>query len=84
MVKTGDPNPHDFIYPSFYYYSDTLGYWLYYWAGHVSGVFNRLADLTEPILLHRRLRQNVGCQALFLMRSRRVRCPGACHRRLDV
>ena len=22
MVKTGDPNPHDFIYPSFYYFFD--------------------------------------------------------------
>ena len=30
MVKTGDPNPHDFIYPSLYYYLNALIYLVIY------------------------------------------------------
>lgn len=51
MVKTGDPNPHDFIYPSLYYYINAFGYLVYYGIGRLFGVFGSLADLAEPVLL---------------------------------
>jgi len=51
MVKTGDPNPHDFIYPSLYYYINALIYLVYYAVGRVLGAFQSLADLAEPVLL---------------------------------
>ncbi len=51
MLKTADPNPHDFIYPSFYYYLNSLAYLIYYGAGRLVGVFHSLADLAEPVLL---------------------------------
>ncbi len=51
MVKTGDPNPHDFIYPSLYYYINAAIYLAYYAAGRAAGAFHSLADLAEPTLL---------------------------------
>ncbi len=51
MLKTADPNPHDFIYPSFYYYLNSLAYLIFYGAGRLFGTFNSLADLVEPALL---------------------------------
>ena len=51
MLKAGDPNPHDFIYPSFYYYLNALAYLIYYEAGRLLGAFHSLADLAEPRLL---------------------------------
>ena len=35
MVKTGDPNPHDFIYPSLYYYINAAIYLAYYAVGRL-------------------------------------------------
>ena len=51
MIKSGDPNPHDFIYPSLYYYVNALIYLLVYGVGRLFGTFNSLADLAEPVLL---------------------------------
>jgi 4-amino-4-deoxy-L-arabinose transferase-like glycosyltransferase len=51
MIKSGDPNPHDFIYPSLYYYLNAFAYLLYYEAGRLLGAFHTVADLSEPILL---------------------------------
>jgi len=51
MIKTGDLNPHDFIYPSLLYYIDALAYLVYYGIGRLSGVFHSLTDLVEPIIL---------------------------------
>lgn len=51
MVKTGDPNPHDFVYPSLYYYLNALIYLIYYGLGRLAGSFHGLADLTEPVIL---------------------------------
>jgi 4-amino-4-deoxy-L-arabinose transferase-like glycosyltransferase len=51
MLKTADPNPHDFIYPSFYYYLNALAYLVYYGVGRLFGVFHNLTDLAEPALL---------------------------------
>jgi len=51
MIKSGDPNPHDFIYPSFYYYLNAFAYLAYYAIGRLFGVFHGLADLVEPVLL---------------------------------
>ena len=51
MLKSGDPNPHDFIYPSLYFYQNALAYLIYYGAGRLTGAFHTLADLREPILL---------------------------------
>ena len=51
MLKAGDPNPHDFIYPSFYYYLNAFAYLLFYGAGRLFGAFHSLADLVEPVLL---------------------------------
>ena len=51
MIKSGDPNPHDFIYPSLYYYVNALIYLLIYGVGRLSGAFSSLADLAEPVLL---------------------------------
>jgi 4-amino-4-deoxy-L-arabinose transferase-like glycosyltransferase len=50
-LKTGDLNPHEFIYPSFYFYQTLLEYLVYYGAGRLLGAFNSLADLREPIIL---------------------------------
>ena len=51
MIKSGDPNPHDFIYPSLYYYVNALIYLVYYSFGRLFGAFGSLADLAEPVLL---------------------------------
>ena len=51
MIKSGDPNPHDFIYPSLYYYVNALIYLLYYGFGRLFGAFESLTDLVEPVLL---------------------------------
>ena len=51
MIKSGDPNPHDFIYPSLYYYVNALIYLLYYGFGRLFGAFKSLTDLVEPVLL---------------------------------
>ena len=37
MIKSGDPNPHDFIYPSLYYYVNALIYLVYYSFGRLFG-----------------------------------------------
>ena len=51
MIKSGDPNPHDFIYPSLYYYVNALIYLVIYGVGRLFGTFGSLADLAEPVLL---------------------------------
>ncbi|HEX9116409.1 MAG TPA: glycosyltransferase family 39 protein [Anaerolineae bacterium] len=51
MLKTADPNPHEFIYPSLYFYQTALAYLVYYGAGRLLGAFHTLADLREPVLL---------------------------------
>ena len=51
MIKSGDPNPHDFIYPSLYYYVNALIYLVYYGFGRLFGAFQSLTDLAEPVLL---------------------------------
>jgi len=51
MIKSSDPNPHDFIYPSLYYYVNALAYLLFYGAGRLFGAFQSLTDLAEPVLL---------------------------------
>ncbi len=51
MVKTADPNPHDFIYPSLYYYLNAAIYLVYFAVGRLLGAFHSLADLVEPSLL---------------------------------
>ena len=51
MIKSGDPNPHDFTYSSFYYYLNAFAYLVYYGAGRLLGAFHSLADLAAPDLL---------------------------------
>ena len=51
MIKAGDPNPHDFIYPSLYYYVNALAYLMVYGVGRLFGTFGSLTDLAEPVLL---------------------------------
>jgi len=51
MIKSSDPNPHDFIYPSLYYYVNALIYLVYYGFGRLFGAFQSLTDLAEPVLL---------------------------------
>jgi 4-amino-4-deoxy-L-arabinose transferase-like glycosyltransferase len=51
IVKTGDLNPHNFIYPSLLLYVDALAYRVDYGIGRLFGAFNNLTDLVEPIIL---------------------------------
>jgi 4-amino-4-deoxy-L-arabinose transferase-like glycosyltransferase len=51
MIQTGDPNPHDFIYPSLMLYVDALAYLLYFGIGRLFGAFHSLADLIAPVLI---------------------------------
>ncbi len=51
IVKTGDLNPHTFIYPSLLLYVNSLAYLVYFAIGRAFGVFQSLADLVEPIVL---------------------------------
>jgi 4-amino-4-deoxy-L-arabinose transferase-like glycosyltransferase len=51
MIKTGDLNPHDFIYPSFYFYPNILAYLGFYGVGRLLGDFRSVADLAEPVIL---------------------------------
>jgi hypothetical protein len=51
MLKTGDPNPHDFNYPSAYLYLDAALTLVAYGAGRLIGAFGSLADLQAPVVL---------------------------------
>jgi 4-amino-4-deoxy-L-arabinose transferase-like glycosyltransferase len=51
MIQTGDLNPHDFIYPSFYFYPNVLAFQAYYGVGRLLGDFHSVADLVGPTIL---------------------------------
>ena len=48
MLKTGNPNPHWFGYPSLLYYILTVVYIPYYLVGVSQGLFRSLEDMVPP------------------------------------
>jgi 4-amino-4-deoxy-L-arabinose transferase-like glycosyltransferase len=45
MIKSGDPNPHFFSYPTLFYYLNALAYVPLYAAGAMTGKFSSPADI---------------------------------------
>lgn len=48
MLQDGDPNPHFFNYPPFYYYVEAGGQLAYYGLGMASGDFESISDISTP------------------------------------
>lgn len=51
IFKTGDLNPHYFLYPSLFFYINALAYTPYYLFGELTGVFHAPNDILSPISL---------------------------------
>ncbi|MHB0858940.1 MAG: ArnT family glycosyltransferase [Anaerolineae bacterium] len=51
MFKTGDLNPHYFLKPGFFLYSNALAYFPYYVVGRLLGLFASRQDIVAPTVL---------------------------------
>lgn len=51
MMRTGDLNPHQFVYPGLAYYIYLPFFYMFYGVGHVIGFFPTLASVSESSFL---------------------------------
>src|SRR6188768_4200017 len=51
MFKTGDWNPHSFVFPSLFFDINALAYAPFYLLGSITGAFHSTNDIVGPMML---------------------------------